>query len=157
MTYLATQIIPAALSLLSPKMDTPAARAMLLAIALQESKCCHRRQIRGPARGFWQFEINGVRGILKHPASKPYLADVLADLSYQVTDDATVPYMAIEHNDVLAACCARLLLWTLPAPLARRHDPETAWAQYIDAWRPGKPHRDTWDGYYAVAWDAVEA
>lgn len=145
--------IDPALALLPSSMDTLPARAMLVAIALQESKCCHRRQIRGPARGFWQFEVAGVRGVLHHPASKPHFADVLAQLAYPVTADATVPYVALEHNDTLAAVCARLLLWTDPAPLPTQHDPETGWALYLRCWRPGKPHRETWDGHYAVAWD----
>lgn len=150
-------IVPA-LELLPSQMDTPNARAMLLAIALQESRCRHRRQYRGPARGFWQFERDGgCKGVLTHHASKPHIADVLAQLSYPVTDDATVPYTAIEHNDVLAAACARLLLWTLPGSLPGQHDPDAAWAQYLAAWRPGKPHRKTWDDFYAMAWDVVRA
>lgn len=101
------------------------------------------------------FEIAGVRGVLSHKASKPHLANALAALAYPVTNDATTPYTALEHNDVLACVCARLLLWTLPSPLCGQNDPEGAWQQYIAAWRPGKPHRETWDGYYAAAWDAV--
>ena len=149
--------IDPALALLPSSMNTLPARAMLVAIALQESKCRHRRQINGPARGFWQFEISGVRGVLHHPASKPHLADVLAQLAYPVTDDATVPYVAIEHHDPLAAVCARLLLWTLPSALPGPHDPDDGWTQYLSAWRPGKPHRQTWDGHYAAAWDMVAA
>lgn len=145
-----------ALELLPPKMNTPEAQAMLLAIALQESRCCHRRQINGPARGMFQFEIGGVRGVLSHARSKPHLAAALTALSYPVTDDATVPYVAMEHNDVLAAVCARLLLWTLPAALPTKDDPEAGWQQYIAAWRPGKPHRQTWDGYYRQAWELAE-
>ena len=45
-----------ALALLPAAMNTPQARCMLLAIGLQESRFVHRRQIGGPARGFWQFE-----------------------------------------------------------------------------------------------------
>ena len=41
---------------LLPGMDSAKARVMLLAIGLQESRFEHRRQIGGPARGFWQFE-----------------------------------------------------------------------------------------------------
>lgn len=146
-----------ALTLLPAHMDTSAARAMLIAIALQESRCRHRRQVGGPARSFWQFEVGGLRGILLHKASKPHLADALDALAYPVTADATVPYVAIEHNDVLAAVCARLLLWTLPTSLPTQHDPDAGWAQYVAAWRPGKPRPETWAANYAVAWDAVIA
>lgn len=146
-----------ALQLLPYAMRTPAAEAMLLAIALQESKCCHRRQIGGPARSFWQFEIGGVRGVLAHKASKAHLANALEVLSYPVTDDATVPYVAIEHNDVLAAVCARLLLWTVPIPLPGRDAPAEAYEQYIRAWKPGKPHPETWAAHYRSAWEIAEA
>ena len=44
-----------ALALLPSAMDTPQAHCMLLAIGLQESRFVHRRQIGGPACGFWQF------------------------------------------------------------------------------------------------------
>ena len=99
--YLRAHVLPAAYAVLPKAMQSPAATAMLIAIALQESKCCHRRQLGGPARGLWQFELGGLRGVLSHKASKPHLANALEALSYPVTDDATVPYVAIEHNDVL--------------------------------------------------------
>lgn len=153
---LRTAIAPA-LALMPPAMGAPAARAMLLAIALQESRCCHRRQIGGPARSFWQFEVGGLRGVLAHRASKPHIADALAQLAYPVTDDATVPYVAIEHNDVLAAICARLLLWTDPQPLPFRDDAQGGWELYLRCWRPGKPHRATWDAFYQQAWDLETA
>jgi hypothetical protein len=152
--YLRAHILPAAYAVLPIGMDAPAATAMLLAIALQESKCCHRRQVGGPARSFWQFEIGGVRGVLGHKASKPHLANALEALVYPVTDDATALYLALEHNDILAAVCARLLLWTLPSRLPSKDDPEAGWQQYLAAWRPGKPHRDTWNACYAQGWAA---
>ena len=97
-----------ALALLPAAMDTPQARCMLLAIGLQESRFVHRRQIGGPARGFWQFEQGGgVRGVLAHPAS--------AALARQVCQVRGVPptapsvYSRLELDDVLAArlrgCC----------------------------------------------------
>ena len=150
--------IEPALALLPPRMDTPAARAMILAICLQESAGLkHRRQVLGPARGFPQFEVGGIRGILGHKASKAHLANALEALAYPVTNDATVPYVAIEHNDVLAAVCARLLLWTLPTPLPCPDTPAEAYEQYIKAWRPGRPHPETWAEYYRSAWALVGA
>ena len=47
---------------------------------------------------------------------------------------------------------ARLLLWTVPAALPTRQNPDESWRHYLEAWRPGKPHRQTWDGFYAEAW-----
>jgi hypothetical protein len=58
----------------------------------------------------------------------------------------------LEFDDVLAAAFARLLLWAdakaLPG-LDASHD-ET-WDCYIRSWRPGKPHRDTWDEFHTQA------
>lgn len=152
--YLSRVVIPGALQVLPAPMDSPAARSMLLAIALQESNCCARRQLNGPARGFWQFEIGGVRGVLSHPASKPHLAEALALLSYPVTADATLPYMALEHNDILAAILARLLLWTDPTALPAADDAETGWTIYARTWRPGKPRKRDWPANFAQAWAA---
>lgn len=150
--YLREIVIPGALKLLPAEMDSPEARAMLLAIALQESGCKYRRQFKGPGRGMWQFEVNGVRGILSHPNSKPHIADALANLSYPVTSDATLPYMALEHNDILAAICARLLLWTDPAAIPTQGEAAPAWNLYSRTWRPGAPRRNTWDAHFAAAW-----
>ena len=66
------------MQLLPAKMDSPQARAMLKAIALQESRFEHRKQIGGPARGFWQFEQGGgVRGVLNHPYSREHIRRIL--------------------------------------------------------------------------------
>ena len=148
-------IYKAAAALLPANMDVPAAKAMLMAIAMQESRWDERRQIRGPARGFWQFELGGIKGVLIHHASRPIIEAVLARLDYN--NDPFVSYTAIEHNDVLAFAYARCLLWTLSPALPARGDAATGWAQYIDAWRPGKPWRKTWDGFFKAAWQMVEA
>lgn len=136
-----------ALSLLPPQMDSRAARVMVLAICLQESRLMHRRQIGGPARGFAQFEVAGVRGVLTHRASRAHALAAMERLCYEPTVAAA--YDAIEHNDMLAVIFARLLLWTLPQPLP--DDAEEGWRQYLEAWRPGKPHPKTWHGHYSTA------
>lgn len=147
-------IYRAACSILPARMDSDEARAMLIAIALQESRFEHRAQIGGPARGFWQFELGGgVRGVLNHPGSKQYIRHVLDSLAYDYLPETS--YEAIKNNDVLACCYARLLLWTLPDVLPTRGEDEESWKQYIDAWRPGKPHRESWDAFYAAAWNIV--
>lgn len=143
-----------ALRLLPPQMDTPAARAMVLSICLQESGLTRRKQVNGPARGYAQFEMGGaVEGVLKHPASKPYIQTVCAALDYDA--NATDCYVAIAHNDILAAAFARLLLYTLPELLPVRADPDGGWAQYVKAWRPGLPHRATWNAFYVHAWETI--
>jgi hypothetical protein len=146
-TFLSLAIDPA-LQLLPGKMQRREARVMLLAIALQESRLQHRRQIRGPARGYFQFEHGGgVAGVLRHPATRPHIEQVCRDLDYPADVDAC--YIAIEHNDVLAAAFARLNLWWLPTPLADNE--QDGWHQYLAAWRPGKPHPGTWPDLYRQA------
>lgn len=148
--------MPAAFSLLPERMDSPEARTMLLAIGLQESRFEYRKQIGGPARGFWQFEEGGgVRGVLNHPASSNHAARACGALQYA----PVVPtvYFAIADNDVLALCFARLLLFTLPKPLPRRGDWKEGFDQYLQAWRPGRPRPDTWRGFFERSWEAVDS
>jgi len=146
-------IYKATAALLPVKLDSPEGKAMLMAIAMQESRWDERRQLGGPARGFWQFELGGIRGVLTHKASQPLIHTVLDRLDYDHRPETS--YAAIEHNDVLAFAYARCLLWTLPMALPGHGQHEAAWAQYIAAWRPGKPYRHTWDRFYAAAWDIV--
>nr|WP_316904517.1 hypothetical protein [Ralstonia mannitolilytica] len=71
--------IEPALAILPSAMDTREARVMLLAIGLQESRFMLRRQVGGPARGFWQFEEGtkmsrgGVWGVYLHDSSRYWL------------------------------------------------------------------------------------
>lgn len=151
--FISIALVPA-LRLLPPRMDSPAARAMVVAICLQESRLTHRRQIRGPARGFAQFEKGGgVKGVLTHRATSVHITTVCEALSYKPTVAAC--YVAIEHNDVLAAVFARLLLWTVPGVLPGRSEPAKGWDQYLAGWRPGKAHPKTWNENYARAWALV--
>lgn len=127
-----------------------AATRLLLAIALQESGLTHRYQMLdsgrpGPARGWWQFELGGVAGVMTHPRSRD-LARALCDHCC-VRWERDAVWRALEGHDVLAVGVARLLLWTDLAAL-----PETepdAWACYLRLWRPGRPHPDTWPRHWA--------
>lgn len=151
----AAYTIPAAMSLLPAEMNTPAAQAMLIAIGMQESRFRYRRQIGGPARSFWMFERAGVRGVAMHAASTAPLTKALDALCYPAIvsrAQITACHSVLEHQDVLACCFARLLLWTLPNALPSQSDPEEGWRQYLEAWRPGKPHPGTWGGFYQDAW-----
>lgn len=153
--YQADQYVLApALRLLPTRMDSPEARVMLHAIGLQEGRYAHRRQIRGPARGLWQFEQGGgVAGVLRHRATADLAAKVCAKRRVDATPAAV--YNRLEGDDVLAAAFARLLLWSDPRALPRLGDAQGAWDLYIRTWRPGKPHRHTWDGLYRQALDYV--
>lgn len=146
--------IAPALALLPARMNSVAAEVQMLAIGLQESRFQHRRQIGGPARGFWQFEQGGgVRGVLRHSASREHALTVCRVRNVIATESAV--YAALEHDDVLAAAFARLLLWTYPKALPSLGDEQAAWDLYLRVWRPGKPHRHTWEALYAKALEAV--
>lgn len=149
-------IVPASLSLLPSEMDSRPARALLLAIGLQESRFLHRRQVRGPARGYWQFEAGGgVRGVLRHRATAAHAQRILAALRYGPDPPVEAVHAALEHNDILACVFARLLLWTTPGVLPNETAPDLAWQTYVSAWRPGKPHPETWAAFYEEAWERV--
>jgi hypothetical protein len=60
-------------------------------------------------------------------------------------------WRALQHDDILAAAAARLLLFTDPRRLPALGDEAAAWQCYIRTWRPGKPHRSTWPSLYAAA------
>lgn len=151
-------VIPAAYDLLPASMASPAATAMLLAIGLQESKFKYRKQVGGPAKGFWQFEQGGgIAGVLRHPATSEHIRRVLRSQCYSGMSDAPrACHQLVTDNDVIATCFARLLLWTVPGRLPNRNEPDYAWRCYVEGWRPGKPHRNTWNAYFASAWQRVE-
>jgi hypothetical protein len=137
-----------ALSQLPNAMDTPDARVMIYAIGLQESLFKHRRQVinkggklvpEGPAKGYWQFERGGgCRGVLERWSTRDLARTLCVAHGVHATPQAL--WDALEHNDVLAASIARLLLWTDPKPLPKRNEAgaeEAGWAYYLRTWRPG--------------------
>ena len=147
---------------------------MLLAIGLQESRFQQRRQLvgspprpTGPAKSFWQAELGGgmVTGLLRYHDAK--LRDVVHGLCAVrgVAPAARDVWDAIEHDDVLAAGLARLLLFTDPARLPGLGDEEGAWQLYLRTWRPGAFTRGTatkraelrqkWAKNYAQALEVV--
>lgn len=147
-------VITPALKMLPVKMDTPAARRMLLAIGLQESELRYRRQIpTGPAKGLWQFERGGgVAGVLAHPQSALY-AQTICEAREIPAEVATV-YHSLECDDVLAAAFARLLLWTDPDRLP--DDMMQGYYCYSRTWRPGAKRPDDWPDNWRLASEALE-
>lgn len=136
--------ISPAMALLPIGLDSAKARVMLLAIGLQESRFEHRRQLvgnppqpTGPAKSFWQGEQGGgmVHGVRLHADSCKPAATLYAARGVPQNDAAI--WNAIEHDDVLAAGLARLLLWTDPLPLPAVNDEAAAWQLYLRTWRPG--------------------
>lgn len=143
-------VLPAAFAVLPAPMRSASAERMLLAIGWQESRFRHRKQIGGPARGFWQFELGGgVHGVLAHSQTKDLIREALKTLAYPHAPTPLGCHQAIEHNDVLAAVFARLYLWTSPRTLPVSES--EAWAEYLAVWRPGKPHEATWSEAWQMA------
>lgn len=144
-----------AMKLLPAKMDSPEARVMLLAIQRQEDPEQKRCQVlnsgrKGPARGLWQFERGGgVLGVMGHPLIRD-MARILCD-NRMVEFDSLIIWLHLEHDDVLAAGFARLLLYTDPRPLPKVDDADEAWAYYVRNWKPGKPHPEKWPDNHEAA------
>lgn len=149
------KIIVPALTTLPEQMDSPEARLMLLAIALQESGLRAREQTGGPARGLWQFERNGVLAVMHHTRT----ADVVFHWCEEndVTYGSTAIYERLALDDELAGVFARLLLWTDPRPLPEIGDCMGAWNLYERCWKPGKPSYTRWrDTAYPQALAAIQ-
>lgn len=161
-SILANAINPA-LALLPSKMDSDAARVLLLTIGLQETRFKWRYQlvkgrpgIKGPAKSFWQFEEPTVGLVLRNAATARH-ANMLCS-HFGLRSSQRDVHWAMEENDVLAASFARLLLWADAKPLPpvnASHD--EAWDAYMRIWGPGKPHRtqpdpeECWDHFHTVA------
>lgn len=127
--------------------DSVDARRILLAIALQETGLRHRRQVvsggveNGPASSYVQFEKGGgCKGVLTHPGVAPKMLAICASFDVQPTPEGL--WEAMRYNDVVAMAAARLLIYTLPKKLPTTE--ADGWAQYLSAWRPGKPHPEAW-------------
>lgn len=160
------QAIKPALALLPARMTSPEAEVMLLAIGLQESRFQQRRQLvgspprpTGPAKSFWQAEQGGgmVTGLLRYRDQRVRDLAIGLCATRGVDPVPRAVWDAIEHDDVLAAGMARLLLFTDPKPLPAIGDADAAWSLYERVWRPGKPHRATWNALYWQAAGEVSA
>lgn len=135
------------------------ARRFLLAIAQQESGPALEARYQGspstspgPARGFWQFEQGGgCAGVLAHNSCKDLATRVCQALIVQRQSQAV--WRALEGHDLLAVSFARMLVMTTPKALPRTR--QEGWDQYINLWRPGKPHEASWSNNWAVADETV--
>ena len=136
------------------------ARRFMLAIAQQESGQNLEARYQGspstspgPARGFWQFEQGGgVTGVINHKSSAPHCDKLCKALIIQKQPQAC--WRALEGHDLLATGFARLLIFTYPGALPTTQ--QQGWDQYMNLWRPGKPHQDTWAGNWSRADAAVK-
>lgn len=150
------------------RFDSPEARVELVAVSGQEADLRHRWQVvdlarpevRGPARGLWQFEKGtrasrgGVWGVYLHPASAPWLRGCC--VAAGVEFDPIQIWQRLEADDALACAVARLLLLTDPRPLPAIGEQGRAWDYYVRNWRPGKPHPEVWPGHYRRARHIVQ-
>lgn len=171
------KVVRPALKYLPDAMSSERALVMLVALPGQESNLAHRWQVidlnrpevRGPARGLYQFELGkkdtgaGVWGVFEHSSSRYWLSQVCAAMGVEFAPRSI--WLALETNDLLAVCVARLLLFTDPKPLPPIPDPEAAFQYYLRNWRPGAWTNGTaaaraklrakWGGHYGRAYNAV--
>lgn len=158
-------LLPSVRGLFSPAWFSNEAQAMLLAIALQESDFTHRQQLighhrnwweslKGPAASFWQFEKIGLSGVLSRQSTRSQALHILKIFGYP--EDVNTIHQALAHNDLLAVCFARLLLYSIPDRLPFKHEAAEGWNQYLKAWRPGRPSPDRWAARWHEAWSIVE-
>lgn len=161
---LSTIIRPTWAQVLPARFVSPEAEVMLLAIGYHESHFIHREQIRGPARGFWQFEQRGgTAGVLNHHSSRAYAAATCMIQGVAATAAAVQGKLA--SDDLLACAFARLLLWTDPRPLPALGNADAAFNCYLRNWRPGAWDRGSpeqradlrrrWDDGYRQAYETV--
>lgn len=142
------------LRLLPIIMDSIKARAMLLKIGLQEGRLFYRDQLErngkntvlGPALSPWQFERGGIRGLMRHPATRDHLRALCRVRGLPYATEAVWKRMA--SDDPFAAAVARLNLYWYHMPLPAVDDCWGSWAQYEAIWRPGKPHPETWETFH---------
>jgi hypothetical protein len=161
------EAITSAFNILPVKMAGKEARLVMLAIQLQEDPELLRVQKGcGAARGIFQFEKGGgVKGVLNHPTTKRD-ADRVCELRQVFAHQSDV-WNTLEHDDVLAAAFARMLLWTDPAKLPAIGEVRNAFDLYIRTWRPGAYARGNdlkkaalytkWQLNYAKAMDQIGA
>ena len=102
-------------------------------------------------------EGGGVFGVLQHSASRAFAEKCCVELGVQ--PDRHAVWVALEHNDVLAAVFARLLLFTHPHPLPIPLDEvvvrDVSWEYYRWLWRPGAPRPDDWPANWTRACEFV--
>lgn len=144
-------ILNPALALLPESLSGREAEVLLLTTGLAASGFRNRRDARSQGRGYWRAEPDGVMvgGVLRAVQTR--------DLAVAVCDARQVPpiaervYSALEHDDVLAAALARLLLWSDPAGLPPLGDEAGAWACYQRHWAVDESDRRSWAIHYRLA------
>lgn len=151
-------VIEPGLTWLGERYATPPAKLLLLAIAAQESRLQHRKQIVGPARSYWQIEPpTAALVVSKWPVAAARLAELGIEVGYlerTARNNQPLDYCSrvLEFCDLAALVIARGILWLEPRPLPELGDEAGAWTYYAErCWRPGKPHPELWPASYRQA------
>lgn len=118
---------------------------MLTAIAVHESGLRAFQlstsgfPLRSAARGLWQFEIEGVRSVVRHDAAYGCLEDLDHALAWRARIKPEQVWAELPWDPVAAMRIARALLWSVPEPLPRPNldEEKRGWQQYLTAWNPG--------------------
>lgn len=122
--------------------NTRDASRLLYAIGLQESEFQHRKQIKGPAKGFFQFEPIACLEVINR--DKPLLEQ------HKLPTNHRDLYNVLQWSEVGMILSARILLYYgSPYRLPKKHETEHAWQNYLKAWRPGKPRLGDWWGNWS--------
>ena len=79
---------------------------------------------------------------MQHRSTERHAAALLVERGYGGMIERE-QFDQLEHDDVLAAGMARLLLWTDPRALPALNRPDDAFEYYLRNWRPGAYTRGT--------------
>lgn len=135
---------------------SPAEHLLLLTIGGQEGGWTYSIQSNnGPAHSFWQFEIEGVGGVLVNSATAAMARALCSVEGIQPAQGAAWRYMATEQADHFSAGIARLLLWSDLHTLPAIDDVEGMQTYYIRNWRPGRRSDNEWRERFAAAQAAL--
>lgn len=149
------RIIIPALSLFDPYLASKDAIVLLLIIGYVESGYATRLQVNGPAKGFWQCEIESVVNLF----NETFFVQTLPTLAshFNVECNALSFFDQLPENDQLACCVARMNLETNPLQLPPAGAVLDSYQYYLNTWRPGKPSKTRWINSYKRVIDYVKS
>ncbi|KKN90071.1 hypothetical protein LCGC14_0231840 [marine sediment metagenome] len=110
------------LAAMEPRLDTPAARALLLGTAIQESHLSAYKQLGGgPAMSFFQIEPATFEDIFDRYLSRPDKS-ALRGAVRALLIPAFEPGEQLDTNQHLACAIARIRYWMVPERMPRPDD-----------------------------------
>jgi hypothetical protein len=114
-------------------LDTLGAEQLLLGTALQESHLSHRRQIGGPALGYFQVEPKTHDDVWNNFLK--YRPQLAAKVNQLLSSPTANKIKELENNDKYATAIARIIYLRAPAPMPPLNDiPKMAayWKRYYN-------------------------